>query len=364
MAVGHKVEQDETESVEDFFDAEDSPPVAAVTTTAGNFDEAEFVMIDHPQEQGDAVANQDPFLTEKQSKNNNVAEIVTPEPVEKTSPFDAVFGVGEEEPVMVNSFTDESLFTNSTNSSTHRVAPTNKSSKKPPAPPPQQRNKSKQQQLQQQQTTPAVDQSDFDAIFGTHNETIVSDTNTSSQVTPNAKTVPSDQSNHKEVISKGEQGGVGVKEEHENTSATKKKGEKKKKKNIVSWAKSFGGFDFSSEDNKKKKEKKKGKEVSPSPPKAPVTTKSQSPVATAPPPPAPVAAVAPPKKTSVQNATSEPPAPINNNSIPAFDLDTIQGSHIAELVNMGFEPAAALEALDRYDQDLVKATNYLLDQFN
>ncbi|RCH81163.1 hypothetical protein CU097_000245, partial [Rhizopus azygosporus] len=54
----------------------------------------------------------------------------------------------------------------------------------------------------------------------------------------------------------------------------------------------------------------------------------------------------------------------NNNDIVAnvYNLDTIQGSRIAELVNMGFDPTAAKEALDRYDQDLEKATNFLLDQ--
>ncbi|KAG1066188.1 hypothetical protein G6F42_026707 [Rhizopus arrhizus] len=77
---------------------------------------------------------------------------------------------------------------------------------------------------------------------------------------------------------------------------------------------------------------------------------------------APAAAAA---ETTTQTATTPAASATNtntNNNNFAYDLDTIQGSHIAELVNMGFDPAAALEALDRYDQDLEKATNFLLDQ--
>lgn len=330
----------------------------------GNFDENEFVIIDHPK--GDKVAK-DPFLTEKDDGiKPDVAEIVSQEqqPVledKMESPFDAVFGVvenQEDEPVMVSSFTDESdRFTNSTNSSTHRVAPSkSRQIKKPPAPPPQQRNIT--------MTTPSVVNNDFDTIFGTptmHNETsCVSETNnnTSIQVTPTTKTVPFDQTfnqsnNDKEVIDpKGEKQGVdgGVKEENnETTSLSTKKGEKKKKKNIVSWAKSFGGFDFSHTEDDKKKKKKDKKKAKETPPV--IVNKKEN------------------NTTSVHSnnevtSSEQPPAPINNNSIPAYDLDTIQGSHIAELVNMGFEPAAALEALDRYDQDIGKATNFLLDQIN
>lgn len=40
------------------------------------------------------------------------------------------------------------------------------------------------------------------------------------------------------------------------------------------------------------------------------------------------------------------------------ELDT---SSLGQLVSMGFDRAAAKEALDRYDQDLTKATNFLLD---
>lgn len=296
-------------------------------------EENEFVMIDHPQ--GDKVAKEDPFLTGKDIVADMVQLVSTNNNDAKLSPFDAVFGVEnqEEEPVMVSSFTDDSERSNSTNSSTHRV-----STKKPPAPPPQQ-----QQKTRTKLTPSVVHPNEFDAIFGSHNEIAnVSETNNNtSQVTPYAKTVPSDQTLNKKVFQKGEQGGRGVKEDQ----SSSKKGDKKKKKNIVSWAKSFGGFDFSAEDDKKKKkkDKKKAKELVIEPKKKKEDT---------------------PTIHSSEITPSQPPAPINNTSVPAFDLDTIQGSHIAELVNMGFEPAAALEALDRYDQDLVKATNFLLDQFN
>ncbi|KAI9487164.1 MAG: hypothetical protein EXX96DRAFT_68139 [Benjaminiella poitrasii] len=134
---------------------------------------------------------------------------------------------------------------------------------------------------------------------------------------------------------------------------------KKKKKNIVSWAKSFGGFDFSGLDSDKKKSSKKNK------------SKSENSAA--------AASTLPESTTtnaSIHNSSGfddsihrySPPSSLHQTQVPpitnnlAYDLDTIQGSHIAELVNMGFDPAAALDALDRYDQDLEKATNFLLDQ--
>lgn len=40
---------------------------------------------------------------------------------------------------------------------------------------------------------------------------------------------------------------------------------------------------------------------------------------------------------------------------------TVDSSNLGQLVSMGFDRAAAKEALDRYDQDLTKATNFLLD---
>lgn len=129
---------------------------------------------------------------------------------------------------------------------------------------------------------------------------------------------------------------------NDSTQASKK-GEnddkkKKKKKGIVSWAKHFGG---------KKKDKKP--ETKPSK-KAEATTSVHS------------------SNSGIEDSIAQQPSTTTSGAMEsaapasAYDLDTIQGSHIAELVNMGFEPAVALEALDRYDQDIEKATNYLLDQ--
>jgi hypothetical protein len=166
---------------------------------------------------------------------------------------------------------------------------------------------------------------------------------------------------------------------------------KKKKKNIVSWAKSFGGFDFSGLDNEEKKKKKSEKKSSKkeqqqaknqssgsnsNTPSVPGTQNSsgfddniqqhspslhepqQASSTTATLPPA-TNTTTTPANTNINTNTN---TNNNDNNNFAYDLDTIQGSHIAELVNMGFDPASALEALDRYDQNLEKATNFLLDQ--
>lgn len=137
-------------------------------------------------------------------------------------------------------------------------------------------------------------------------------------------------------------------------SETQKKGDeddkkKKKKKGIVSWAKHFGG---------KKKEKTKSEGNS---------SKTSSSAASS---SKPVAVEDSQRQTnpttsvhsSHSNNLDDSIGNVSSNNAHGYDLDTIQGSHIAELVNMGFEPAQALEALDRYDQDVEKATNYLLDQ--
>lgn len=113
---------------------------------------------------------------------------------------------------------------------------------------------------------------------------------------------------------------------------------KKKKKNIISLAKSIGF-------KKKKDKKEKAHENKPSVSKE-NTPSIRSPTGTT--------------SFAASNNSSGIHQQDENNF--AYDLDTIQGSHIAELVNMGFEPAAALDALDRYDQDLELATNFLLDQ--
>lgn len=162
------------------------------------------------------------------------------------------------------------------------------------------------------------------------------------------------------------------------TSAPDDGKKKKKKKNIVSWAKSFGGFDFSGLDNqdkKKKKAEKKSLKKEQQQSKNHASSSSNTPsVASVPAETqnssgfddsiqqAPSQTTTNPTATTTTTTTTNTNNNTNNNNNFAYDLDTIQGSHIAELVNMGFEPAAALEALDRYDQDLEKATNFLLDQ--
>lgn len=347
--------------MEDFFDAIEAPRSTGRKEKPINNDDNEFVMIDHPEQSRVANNhnhNQDPFLTEtEQEKNSSKPDVAeTIEPVLKgTSTFDTVFGVvdnQEDEPVMVSSFTDESEVSASTNSSTHRVAP---------APPPS-RKTNKQQRNVESPPPPA--------IFGSINETNVSDFNSTSSSLVTPATVPFDHSlfnqvkpNDQEVImnAKGEKQGVdrGVKEDPKSITTLPNKGgeeKKKKKKNIVSWAKTFGAFDFNNgndaDKKKKKKDKKKAKEETPvSVPKVKKENTSNNNTLFS---------------SRNETVSEQPPqlttATSTTTSIPTYDPDTIQGSHIAELVNMGFEPAAALEALDRYDQDIEKATNYLLDQ--
>lgn len=58
----------------------------------------------------------------------------------------------------------------------------------------------------------------------------------------------------------------------------------------------------------------------------------------------------------IQERIDTPPQPQQH---PAF---APTGSNLDQLLAMGFDRAVAKEALDRYDQDLEKATNFLLDQ--
>ena len=452
---------DGTESTDDFYDADESnmpiprsvtPSTANKVPEKNNEEESEFVMIDHPQgketvfqqqeqpkepiEKQGEINNEEPAVVakpEQQQKQPLLTENTKPDVAEerlKSSPFDAVFGVKdnqlhaeEDEPVMISSFTESEVsdpFTASTNSSTHRVAP-------PPPPPPSHSRQTRSPSINTTSTTikqqgkkapapppptqqqPLMSNQDFDAIFGsfgentaattanTNNEngfeTHFSDpqftnpqTNTNADsmfaVTPAAvgKAVPSasnsidqeitkdpvshlsnDRTNSDEITTAPptdtNQGEVRDREEvletkeqdklksyksNENvTETTTKKGEledkkdKKKKKGLVSWAKNFGG---------KKKEKEKAKHANSATSSKVNVSESQSHMET--------------MDTAPQQSHSSPV----RQQAPTYDIDTIQGSHIAELVGMGFEPAAALEALDRYDQDIEKATNYLLDQ--
>jgi predicted nucleic acid-binding Zn-ribbon protein len=59
-------------------------------------------------------------------------------------------------------------------------------------------------------------------------------------------------------------------------------------------------------------------------------------------------------------------SPASSSSNKVFTETSIvgDGSKVDELVKMGFEKQVAKDALERYDQDLAKATNFLLDQTN
>jgi hypothetical protein len=120
------------------------------------------------------------------------------------------------------------------------------------------------------------------------------------------------------TFAKGDNQGVVRGVDNQSVKKEDDKKRNKKKKNIISWAKHIGG-------SKKKKKNNENKTIE-------NTVDAGSNIS-----------------SSQEHTTS-------------FDMDTIQGSHITQLVNMGFEPAVAIEALNRYDQDLEKATNFLLDQ--
>ncbi|KAI9031588.1 hypothetical protein CLU79DRAFT_802150 [Phycomyces nitens] len=62
--------------------------------------------------------------------------------------------------------------------------------------------------------------------------------------------------------------------------------------------------------------------------------------------------------TTAKSATTKPTA----NTAPITGGGLGRAEKIEDLVKMGFERQAAKDALDRYDQDLDKATNFLLDQ--
>ncbi|KAI8342521.1 hypothetical protein BC941DRAFT_466189 [Chlamydoabsidia padenii] len=57
-------------------------------------------------------------------------------------------------------------------------------------------------------------------------------------------------------------------------------------------------------------------------------------------------------------------SPANNNKVFTETSIVGDGNKVDELVKMGFEKQVAKDALERYDQDLAKATNFLLDQTN
>jgi hypothetical protein len=343
---------------EDFFDAVDSAPMKSAPAQEAVDG---FIMIEHPTSEGPAVATKQQSvtpLTEKGQVKPAITKISNQPIMDDGAPFGTK---QEEEPVVISSLSG----------SEHSVSGSvSTKQKKPPAPPPP-KKVSEFESIFGLSTLPAA----FTRGFGSDDDEFFNNGETSKQehVTPTAisaeKAVPSasapfeakpeqtelksdrnkvghnhetanysfQDSFHSSSFVKGETIGVNentrgvdetsiAKKEQSSQSLDPIDKKKKKKKNIVSWAKSFGGFDHD------KKKKKKEKETS-----RPASTRSAS-----------------------LNATTEDIT--NANNTPVFDVSTIQGSHIAELVNMGFEPAAALEALDRYDQDLEKATNFLLDQ--
>ncbi|KAG1047870.1 hypothetical protein G6F43_009709 [Rhizopus delemar] len=384
-------EAEGTDSMDDFYDAIDtgnstnSPPKHTINdhkqdtrTTSSSADENEFVMIDHPSS-----------LHHIPKKSHAVE-------------FDDVFGITkareeEEEPVIVSSLSESEMFDINARptaplSSAQGLQPSTHA-KKPPAPPPPGKS------IQNVSTTPLISSDDFDAIFGvkqknnkSHDQfashleneeakngkitNIVSPTpnNPYEQEGPSTSSLGSSRENQTSM-SENDSGlnnrsliASSLDERHENedmlnTTEARKinlgehdrgiqeeaptkemtpeiddKKKKKKKKNIVSWAKTLGGFD--GEKKKKKRAEKEAQRSSKNTTK--ITTSHRS------------SANEQPIATQSPTATT----PANNNKYSG----TIHDSHIAELVNMGFDPKAAKEALDRYDQDLEKATNFLLDQ--
>ncbi|KAK4520101.1 cytochrome c peroxidase [Mucor velutinosus] len=61
------------------------------------------------------------------------------------------------------------------------------------------------------------------------------------------------------------------------------------------------------------------------------------------------------------NASSASPSPVTATKSPIHSIGIV-GDKIEELVKMGFNEQEAKDALNRYDQDLEKASNFLLDQ--
>ncbi|KAG1374857.1 hypothetical protein G6F61_008967 [Rhizopus arrhizus] len=385
-------EAEGTDSMDDFYDAIDTgnltnnPPRHAINdhkqdtrTTSSSADENEFVMIDHPSS------------LHHIPKKSHAAE------------FDDVFGITkareeEEEPVIVSSLSESEMFDTNARptvplSSAQGLQPSTHA-KKPPTPPPP-----PGKSIQNVSTTPLINSDNFDAIFGvkqknnkSHDQfashleneetkngkttSIVSPTpkNPYEQEGPSTSSLGSSRENQTST-SENDSGlnnhsliASSLDERHENedmlnTTEAKKinlgehdrgiqeeaptkemtpeiddKKKKKKKKNIMSWAKTLGGFD-----GEKKKKKRAEKEARRNSKNNTKITASHT-----------YSATEQPIATQSPIATT----PANNNKYSG----TIHDSHIAELVNMGFDPKAAKEALDRYDQDLEKATNFLLDQ--
>ncbi|CAO3660937.1 unnamed protein product [Rhizopus microsporus] len=412
-------EDEATDSADDFYDAVengDSNPIKSALTSrkqdtrTSSADESEFVMIDHPDNNGPSIHSNG--MTKRpealeQAKSSELLGRTERKEGEKRSK-----NKEEEEPVMISSLSES----DSSDTNARTVPPFEQSnqtndimkqsiSKANQSPEPSMFDITKY--VQTMSTTPLIDSNEFDSIFGNKQnspnsnhdnlddsslkgDTIQDNENDNHPTSPASDKLNTqlpmleDIPETKENAAEQSKSNIDLSQGHEhagflhNNSAENNPGEygrgwkeetppketvpeidssnkKKKKKGIMKWAKTLGGFDG---DNKKKKKKKADKEAQQQN-KSSSSTNTQGIITQTSP-------SEHKQPTFMQHAAPSitPSTASNNNDIVAnvYNLDTIQGSRIAELVNMGFDPTAAKEALDRYDQDLEKATNFLLDQ--
>ncbi|ORE06422.1 hypothetical protein BCV72DRAFT_335892 [Rhizopus microsporus var. microsporus] len=429
VSVGHTrqpdyladTEGEATDSADDFYDAVengDSNLIKSALTSrkqdtrTSSADESEFVMIDHPDNNGPSVRSKEmtkrPEALESTKSSELLGRIERKEGEKRSKNKEE-----EEEPVMISSLSES----DGSDTNARTVAPfeqlnqTNdimkqSSSKANQSPESSMFDVTKYDQTVS--TAPLIDSNEFDSIFGNkqngpnsnhdnfddsflkgdtvrdnlnendnHPTSLASD-KLNTQL-PMLEDIPETKENAPEQTKSD----IDLSQVHEhagflhNNSTETNPGEhgrgwdetppketvpeidnsnkKKKKKGIMKWAKTLGGFDG---ENKKKKKKKADKEAQQQNKNSSSSTNTQGIITQTSP-------SEHKQPTFMQHAApSITPSTASNNydNVNAYNLDTIQGSRIAELVNMGFDPTAAKEALDRYDQDLEKATNYLLDQ--
>jgi hypothetical protein len=375
VAKNHSATTDEDDGniSDNFFDAVEN--TSLTPKNEGSSDENEFVMIQHPTNNStstSASTNNDLTVKKLSSDGDNIAQ--KDKKQNTISPFDAVFGGFNTEAPQLD--IDNPFSTISTKP---------KSSVKTPPPPPQSRkvkreiaaaavptvnassasnvhsatDSKKDEKSSQRAHTTVTTEDEFETYFSDPKFAESANNGGSEQaLTPS-------EPKQKEGEKQGEKLIVSSTAVGEEKKKKKKKGLKivPGKKNIVSWAKNFGSFDFSGtdSDNKKEEKEKNANKIAISEPTKRKVHKTNVPKET------PSITQKPSTVPSSQPALAPVEEPVTSQVLtapPVFDIGTIQGSHIAELVNMGFDPAAAKDALDRYDQDIEKATNYLLDQFN
>lgn len=427
VSVGHTrqpdyladTEGEATDSADDFYDAVengDSNPIKCVLTSrkqdtqTSSADESEFVMIDHPDNNGPSVRSKE--MTKRpealeQTKSSELLGRIERKEGEKRSKNKEE----EDEPVMISSLSESD--SSDTNARTvppfEQLNQTNdimkhSSSKANQSPESSMFDVTKYDQTVS--TTPLIDSNEFDSIFGNKQNSPNSKHDNSDDSSLKGDTIQDNENdNHptspasdklstqlpmledipeaKENAPEQTKSDIDLSQGHEhagflhNNSTETNPGEhsrrweeetppketvpeidnsnkKKKKKGIMKWAKTLGGFDG---DNKKKKKKKADKEAQQQN-KSSSSTNTQGIITQT----SPSEHKQPTFMQHAAPSITPSTASNNNDNANAYNLDTIQGSRIAELVNMGFDPTAAKEALDRYDQDLEKATNYLLDQ--